>query len=105
FLTLRATVADSAEPLHDAGRALAELDAFCSMAEVAHKCGHIRPRMSASGRLVFEQMRHPVLEQTLPKGELVPNDLALQALLRGGEPEPETETGALPNKSKILRGP
>ena len=105
FLKLRATVADSAEPLHDAGRALAELDAFCSMAEVAHKCGHIRPRMSASGRLVFEQMRHPVLEQTLPKGELVPNDLALQALLRTGEPEPETETGALPNKSKILRGP
>ena len=85
FLKLREEVAASAARLHAAGRALAELDALCSLAEVAHKKGHVRPLLTNSGRLVFEQMRHPVLEETLPKGELVPNDLALCApALNGG---------------------
>src|SRR5205823_2716295 len=35
-----------------------------------------------SGRLSFEQMRHPVLEETLPKGDLVPNDLTLAAPIK-----------------------
>ncbi|HYG76284.1 MAG TPA: DNA mismatch repair protein MutS, partial [Planctomycetota bacterium] len=83
FLRLRDDVARSAERLHATGRALAELDALCSLAEVAHKKGHVRPVMSNSGRLVFEQMRHPVLEETLPKGELVPNDIALAAPVNG----------------------
>jgi len=83
FLALRDDVALSAEKLHATGRALAELDALCSLAEVAHKKGHVRPAMSTTGKLCFEQMRHPVLEETLPKGDLVPNDLALTAPLNG----------------------
>ncbi|MFH0938556.1 MAG: DNA mismatch repair protein MutS [Planctomycetota bacterium] len=77
FLKLREQVAQSAELLQIAGQALAELDALCSLAEVAHKKGHTRPIINDFGRLRFEQMRHPVLEDTLPKGELVPNDLSL----------------------------
>lgn len=77
FLNLRDAVADWSLKLHETGAALAELDALCSLAEVAHKKGHVRPLLSNTGRLVFEQMRHPVLEETLPKGDLVPNDLAL----------------------------
>jgi DNA mismatch repair protein MutS len=79
FLDLRDQVADWSVKLHETGIALAELDALCSLAEVAHKKGHVRPVISNTGRLVFEQMRHPVLEETLPKGDLVPNDLALLA--------------------------
>jgi len=79
FLTLRDSVAARAAELHATGCALAELDTLCSMAEIAHRKGHVRPTLNAQGRLVFDQMRHPVLEETLPKGELVPNDLALIA--------------------------
>jgi DNA mismatch repair protein MutS len=77
FLKLREATAQSAQRLHAAGQALAELDALCSLAEVAARKGHVRPTLNNSGRILFEQMRHPVLEETLPKGELVPNDLAL----------------------------
>jgi DNA mismatch repair protein MutS len=77
FLKLRAAVAEHAPRLHAAGRALAELDALASLAEVAHRKNHVRPVMTASGGLCLEQMRHPVLEDTLPRGELVPNDLRL----------------------------
>jgi DNA mismatch repair protein MutS len=83
FLTLRDTVAESAARLHAAGRALAELDALCSLAETAHKKGHVRPVISESGKLVLEQLRHPVLEETCAKGELVPNDVALEAPCAG----------------------
>ncbi|MCY3023627.1 MAG: DNA mismatch repair protein MutS [Planctomycetota bacterium] len=79
FIKLRDTVTESAARLHATGRALAELDALCSLAEVAHKRGHVRPQMSASGKLLLEQMRHPVLELTCDKGALVPNDVALEA--------------------------
>jgi len=81
FLQLRCQVAESAPALHAAGRALAELDVLCSLAEVAHKKNHVRPVLSDSGKLVLEQMRHPVLEDTCARGELVPNDLALAAPL------------------------
>ena len=82
FLALRESVAESAARLLSAGHALAELDALCSLSEVAQKRGHVRPVLSNSGRVVFDQMRHPVLEETLPKGELVPNDLGLSAPIR-----------------------
>ncbi len=82
FLALRESVAESAVRLLSAGHALAELDALCSLGEVAQKRGHVRPVLSNSGRVAFDQMRHPVLEETLPKGELVPNDLGLSAPIR-----------------------
>ena len=93
FLQLRDKVAESALPLHAAGRALAELDTLCSLAEIAHKKNHVRPLLSDSGKLVFEQMRHPVLEDTCAKGELVPNDLALAAPLNTG-PSPIPPPGS-----------
>ena len=39
----------------------------------------MRPVLTESGRLILEQMRHPVLEETCEKGQLVPNDVALEA--------------------------
>jgi DNA mismatch repair protein MutS len=81
FLKLREEVAQSAARLHATGQALAALDALCSLAEVAQKKGHVRPVLNNSGRLVLEQMVHPVLQETLPKGELVPNDISLLAPL------------------------
>jgi DNA mismatch repair protein MutS len=81
FLKLRDEAARSAARLHATGQALAALDALCSLAEVAQKKGHARPVLNLSGRLTLDQMAHPVLQDTLPKGEVVPNDLSLLAPL------------------------
>ena len=87
FNALRDEVRAFVPELQAAGAALAELDALCSLAEVAVKKGHVRPELSLSRRLHFDQMRHPVLEETLPKGELVPNDLDLDAHIQSGKEE------------------
>ncbi|HLX64142.1 MAG TPA: DNA mismatch repair protein MutS [Planctomycetota bacterium] len=77
FLELRDEIAQSAARLNAAGQALAQLDALASLAEVAHKKAHTRPVLTLNGKLALEQMRHPVLEDTLPAGELVANDVTL----------------------------
>ncbi len=77
FLQLRDEIALAASKLHAAGQALAELDGLASLAEVAQKKGHVRPTLTLNGKLALEQMRHPVLEDTIPAGELVANDLML----------------------------
>jgi DNA mismatch repair protein MutS len=106
FLQLRETVAAAAGALHATGQALAELDVFCSLGEIAHRKNHVRPVLTGNGRLSFEQMRHPVLEETLPRGELVPNDLGLCAGISNGTRarENETEKERLP-QIVILTGP
>jgi DNA mismatch repair protein MutS len=105
FIALRESVAEAAPRLLTAGHALAELDALCSLAEIAQKRGHVRPILSNSGRVAFDQMRHPVLEETLPKGELVPNDLALCAPIRrdgSNAPPPADEKGGTKRDPQIL---
>ena len=53
FLNLRDSVADWSLKLHETGIALAELDALCSLAEVAHKKGHVRPALSNTGLIIW----------------------------------------------------
>ena len=103
FLALRDVAAQSAPRLLEAGHALAQLDALGSMADVAQRRGHVRPSLSNSGRVAFEQMRHPVLEETLPKGELVPNDLVLSAPIRNnGEKSAAKPAGSKRDAQIIL---
>jgi DNA mismatch repair protein MutS len=96
FVQLRQRAAEWAERLSATGRSLAELDALCSLAEVAHRKGHVRPVISTSGKLVLDQMRHPVLEDTLDRGQLVPNDVALET------PLSKTRKDEKPERPQIL---
>ena len=79
FADLRQTVAGYAEPLQATAAAIASLDALASLAETATRQGWVRPQLDASRDLVIEGGRHPVLEQSLPAGRFVPNDIALRA--------------------------
>ncbi|MGQ9510934.1 MAG: DNA mismatch repair protein MutS [Thermaceae bacterium] len=72
FLELRAKVAKEAEAIREVAQALAELDVYAALAEVAVKRGYTRPRFT--GRLKIRAGRHPVVET---QGEFVPNDLDL----------------------------
>jgi len=74
FEALRETVADQAALLQDVGRAIAELDAYCSLATHAAANGWCRPTLAEPGTLDITAGRHPVGEQTT---EFVPNDLRL----------------------------
>jgi len=77
---LRGFVAAQRLRLDGAAAVIADLDALVSLAVVARSRGWVRPQVTAGGELVIEAGRHPVLEELLPAGTLVPNDLALDAL-------------------------
>jgi DNA mismatch repair protein MutS len=57
--------------------ALARIDAFRSLAEVAVHYGYVRPAVDLSRSLEIRDGRHPVVERMLPPGRFVPNDLRL----------------------------
>ncbi|TKX53823.1 DNA mismatch repair protein MutS [Halorubrum sp. SP3] len=76
FEALRERVAERAELLQDAGRAIAELDALASLATHAARRDWSRPELTEERRLDVEAGRHPVVEGTT---DFVPNDLRLDA--------------------------
>ncbi|MCR4880725.1 MAG: DNA mismatch repair protein MutS [bacterium] len=58
---------------------LSVLDVLLSFASCAAEYNYIRPIVDNSDDLIIKDGRHPVIEQILPLGEYVPNDLTLQA--------------------------
>ena len=76
FEEVRRTVAARAAELLTTARALARLDVFASLAEVAHTRGHVRPIVDRDEALMIVEGRHPVLEARLGS-PVTPNDLAL----------------------------
>ena len=76
FEEVRRRVAARAEDLLTTARALARLDVFASLAEVAHSRGHVRPSVDQSDAFAIVEGRHPVLEARAGT-PVTPNDLAL----------------------------
>jgi DNA mismatch repair protein MutS len=76
---LREFVAGQRHRLDRAAGILAMLDVLVSFADVARRRSWVRPEITAGGDLEIEAGRHPVLEDLLPPGTLVANDLALVA--------------------------
>ena len=72
FEKLRQQVAGQSALLQDAGRAIATVDTYCSLATHAAANGWCRPTLAEPGELAIAAGRHPVVEQTT---EFVPNDL------------------------------
>jgi DNA mismatch repair protein MutS len=87
---LRTFVAGERSRLDRAADILATLDVLVSLADVARSRGWVRPEVTLDGELFIEGGRHPVLEELLPAGTLVANDLALSARQLPGTLAPET---------------
>ena len=99
FERLRHQVALHSQPLLAAALAVATVDVLAGLARLALSCAYTRPRMIADGDLIINGGRHPVVEQMLPQGEFVPNDLKL-----GGQDQVLIITGPnMAGKSTILR--
>jgi DNA mismatch repair protein MutS len=83
---LRSFVAGERQRLDRAAGIIAILDVLLALADVARRRGWVRPEITTAGELEIEAGRHPVLEDTLPSGTLVANDLALAARPPDGQP-------------------
>ena len=75
-------VAGHAEQILSTARAIANIDVFASLAEVASRFGYVRPVLDEGDAVTIKQGRHPVVERMLPAGDFVANDAVLAS---GGE--------------------
>ena len=70
-------VADEAGRILGTAAALAQIDFFCSLAEVASRHGYVQPTLTDDGAMEVHGGRHPVVERVIPSGTFVPNDIML----------------------------
>jgi DNA mismatch repair protein MutS len=75
FAQLRADIAiHAAEPILDTAHALAEIDVYLSLAEVAAQHGYCRPQLNDDDSIHIVAGRHPVVEQAQAETPFIPND-------------------------------
>lgn len=77
FLAIRARLAENSNRILQTARLLAQLDVLANHAEIAHKNNYRRPEMTDDDVIRIVEGRHPVIEQALPSGKFVPNDVHL----------------------------
>jgi len=70
-------VAGRGEVILEAGRALARVDVYSSLAEVAVRNNYVKPQLNAGDCIMIRGGRHPVVEIALGSGAFIPNDTSL----------------------------
>jgi DNA mismatch repair protein MutS len=81
FQEIRAFTAGQGERIKRTSAAIAELDVFLTLAQVAVENRYTRPQFSQSGEFRVEAGRHPVIEKLTEKDakQFIPNDLYLNS--------------------------
>ena len=77
FSAVRSQIADQLERVRLTARAVANLDALCSLAYTAVNNNYTRPVVDTSDEIIIENGRHPVVEIMLSGAPFVPNDTTL----------------------------
>jgi DNA mismatch repair protein MutS len=77
FTILRERVAEQTARLLQTAEVLATFDVLGALAELAGSGPYCRPELSDDLLLEIDDGRHPVLDQTLPPGTFVPNDIRM----------------------------
>ena len=77
FMDVLRSVAARVDDIQTAAAAVAELDALCSLAEVAVRNNYVCPEIELSRSLRIVEGRHPVVEQMQRDAMFVPNDTYL----------------------------
>ncbi len=77
FCALRDAVRAQIAPLQATARALAELDVYAALADVAVRSRYVRPQITDGRVLRITAGRHPTVEHALGVDRFVPNDLIL----------------------------
>jgi DNA mismatch repair protein MutS len=77
FVDLREKVKQYTDRLQRLAAGVAELDCLSALAEVSEKYQYVRPTFTEDGTLLIKEGRHPVVEQVLPAGQFVANDVTM----------------------------
>lgn len=77
FEEIRGRIAAEAVSILEIASAVAALDCLCSLACVAEDNGYVCPVVREGQAIIIKEGRHPVVEQALPRGTFVPNDLSI----------------------------
>ena len=96
---LRSFVAEHRSRLDRVTDILATLDVLVSLAEVAGARGWVRPEITTDDALIITGGRHPILEELLPAGTLVANNLSLRSR------DPTCQTAAADPTILLVTGP
>lgn len=79
FLSVVQFVISEIDPIKSTAEAVAEVDVYCSFAEISEAHQYCRPVFSnKSSDLVIKEGRHPVVEQLLGDYTFVPNDTTFE---------------------------
>jgi DNA mismatch repair protein MutS len=70
-------VGAESERISASANALANIDVFSSLAEVAVRYSYVRPKLTTDSEIVISDGRHPVVEGSLSDGSFIPNDTYL----------------------------
>ncbi len=79
FTDLRNYSKEFVSIIRNAAECIAKLDVLVSFAITATENNYTCPEIDESGNFIIKNGRHPVLEQVLPLGTYVPNDIELSA--------------------------
>ena len=90
FVQVRSRTAAELYRIQKTARAVAALDALCSLAQVAAENNYVCPEMTDGSEIIIKDGRHPVVEKMMKNSPFVPND----AMLDCGE-----------NRCAIITGP
>ena len=82
FSEIREQVKMNLPSLQRTARALAGLDAYAGLADLADRESYVRPEITDDNCLTISQGRHPVLSRLTAQSTFVPNDLELDTLDR-----------------------
>ncbi len=77
FEKLRSEVSHQMREIQALGKAMADLDVFCSLARVAGRSKYCRPTLHDGDELSIQGGRHPVVEKYAQDEPFVPNDVTL----------------------------
>lgn len=77
FTEIKETIAKELVRIKSTAKALAELDALASLAEVADRENYCKPDISDGDEIEIIDGRHPVVEKMMDKSSFVPNDTSL----------------------------
>lgn len=77
LLQIREEVVSQLPKLLHTAEVLSWLDVLAGLAELAAERNYCRPTIQDKPVLLIDQGRHPVLDQTLPPGTLVPNSIRM----------------------------
>lgn len=75
FCQIRDSATQKLFEIQQLARIVAELDALSALAEAAHRYHYTRPHFTDRQEIFITAGRHPIVEQLLPGGQFVPNDL------------------------------